>query len=182
MNKRTKKLLTFDEVNHLVNYNPETGAITWKERDENEFPDLKLRRAWNAKYAGKEAGCVSSSGYMHLRIKGTLYYSHRVAWLISKGVWPSEYIDHINHEKIDNRISNLREASALQSVLNRRRSSSNKSGVKGVSWVEKCSAWQAKITKNRKTIYIEYFNSIEEAEKSISAKRNELHGLFACNE
>ena len=101
-------------LNKILKYNPETGELFWRKRDIGFFKKgkksaLHACNAWNAKNASKPAFTANdSNGYKHGRIFGVAYQAHRVAWAISNGKWPPEFIDHINGIKNDNRISNLR--------------------------------------------------------------------------
>lgn len=93
-------------------------------------------------------------------------------------MWPAQYIDHINGNPADNRIVNLREASPAENTHNKRKSHSNTSGIKGVSWHKRDKKWYAQMEKENKNIFIGAFKTIEEAAAAIKLKRKELHGDF----
>lgn len=107
-----------------VTYNPETGAFVWRERPVAHFPDGKPtpeQRAamWNGKYAGKPAFTSSCPrGYFRGAIRGKNLYAHRAAFALAHGRWPGGEIDHINRDKSDNRIENLREVSHRENRMN----------------------------------------------------------------
>jgi hypothetical protein len=93
-------------IRELLDYDPETGHLTWR-----------VDRAMRVR-AGDRAGYSDYSGYITIRINGTNYQAHRLAWLWMKGEWPEEEIDHINRIRDDNRWSNLREANRSGNVVN----------------------------------------------------------------
>lgn len=146
-------------------HDAETGLLYWK----------KSKGRANA---GDIAGSKAKNGYLTVRINGVLYYVHRVVWFLEKGYWP-EHIDHINGDRSDNRISNLREATQDQNRKNLRMKVTNKSGFKGVSWHKSWNKWIATITKDRKHILIGGFTYPEEAAIAYDNAAVKLHGNFA---
>lgn len=154
-----------DYIRSVIDYNPETGVFIWK---------MKMGTA----YAGDEAGTVFT-GYRHISINRKRYSAHRLAWIIYYGEEPSGYIDHVNRDKLDNRISNLRECDYSENTINQGKRITNKSGYKGVSsdgWV----GWRADVWKNRKQYYLGRFDCKIEAAKAYDEKAIELHGEFAA--
>jgi hypothetical protein len=123
----------------LVSYDAETGALTWKEREESSFRSGEHSAArrcaiWNAKHAGRSAGHVDlTHGYARLAIAGRVYKAHRVAWQLHYGEVPDGHIDHINGDRTDNRIVNLRLVDNQANAQNRKRQRNNTSGAVGVS-------------------------------------------------
>jgi hypothetical protein len=91
----------------LWEYDEITGVLRWKVK-----PCPKVR-------VGDPAGHPNSNGHLHVCYRGKIYLVHRVAWLISTGAWPVHEIDHVNGLRADNRLSNLREATARQNQRNR---------------------------------------------------------------
>lgn len=91
----------------MLSYDPETGVFTWLKRKPKRMP-------------GDVAGYVNSNGYVKIRVGGTKYSAHRLAWLHYYGVWPSQFIDHINWNRSDNRIANLRDVSHAVNAANHR--------------------------------------------------------------
>ena len=107
-----------------VIYDPETGGFVWRERPAEHFPEGRPtpeRRAamWNGKYAGKPAfTSACPRGYLRGAVRGMNVYAHRAAFACVHGRWPAGEIDHINRDKSDNRIENLREVSHRENRLN----------------------------------------------------------------
>lgn len=159
----------------LLNYNPHTGLFIWKER----AGDDAVTRRWNSNYAGKPAGCSSGgSGYIRISIDGCSYQSHRIAWAMFHGRWPTSYIDHISGDKHDNRIANLREASPEQNSRNSKVSSRNSSGFKGVSWHKKDKYWRAVIHAQGKQIRLGTFDNPESAARAYEQASIKYHGAY----
>ena len=118
-------------IRDTLDYNPETGVLSWKERK-----DRKVN--WNHRWTGKTAGHVHEvTGHIIIQIKGrSAYGAHRLAWVHYYGEWPKDQIDHIDGNRQNNRISNLRCATNSENNRNRGPQSNNLSGYKGVSWHE----------------------------------------------
>ncbi|UIW10530.1 HNH endonuclease [Aeromonas phage BUCT695] len=126
---------------------------------------------------GDEVGNISKSGYREFSLKGKRYYTHRVIWFIHKGTWP-EIIDHINNDRLDNRIENLREATQFQNahnVIARNCTSS----YKGVYWDKQCSKWKSSCFAFGKKHFCGTFTSEWEAAEAYNKKALELFGEFA---
>lgn len=153
----------------LLDYNPETGVLTWRERSPEHF-DNGSRTAehkannWNARFRGMPAlANISNNGYYRGPIMGQYMLAHRVIWALETGSWPEQQIDHINGNKLDNRRCNLREADHITNGRNAKRKSNNTSGHNGVWWFAARKKWCAEITVNRKSIKLGYFEKIEDA-------------------
>jgi hypothetical protein len=128
-----------------------------------------------------EAGYPNSRGYLTIGFKGKKHFVHRVIWFIVKGKQPPPTLDHVNNNITDNRIENLREANTAQNMHNASLRKDNKSGVKGVFWLEKRKRWVAKISHNKKNIFLGNFKHLIDAEEAVQQARKELHGDFANN-
>lgn len=92
-----------------VSYDPETGQF------------LRLVSLSNKAKEGAVAGCVNVKGYWRISICGRKYMGHQLAWLVTYGAWPSHAIDHVNGDRSDNRISNLRLTNHVENAQNMRR-------------------------------------------------------------
>jgi hypothetical protein len=153
-------MLSQDELKTLLEYCPETGIFYRKVKTTNSIN------------AGDVAGCINSIGYRTISLNNRSYLAHRLVWLYAFGYFP-KFIDHINGDRGDNRLANLREASRSENNRNCGMRSNNSSGYKGVSFVSRCNKWRAFINIDNKQIHLGYFNSAvlaNEAYKSASLK------------
>ena len=163
------KELTVDLLNHLFEYDKETGNLIWKIKPSSRGHSVKV---------GDIAGTLKSHGYLCVGINYNSYRAHRLIFLMHKGYLPKT-IDHINGDKLDNRIENLRAATVGQNQHNRKTNANNTSGYKGVGWSKAQKKWVARITLERKNIHLGYFANVEEAAEVVRKAREELHGSFA---
>jgi hypothetical protein len=125
----------------------------------------------------EKSGTVDGGGYIQTGIKGRYYKNHRLIFMMHHGYCP-EYIDHVNGNKLDNRIENLRAATHSENLYNRKLQSNNLSGVKGVSWDKSSKKWKARISVDGKDLLLGKFDSIEEARDTVNEARKK-HGEFA---
>lgn len=164
--KKPEHLLDVKTISDFLDYNPESGVFVWK---------VKTR----ARNIGDVAGNTNWRGYTSIWINGEQYYAHRMAWAICNGAWPSCDIDHINEDKSDNRICNLRIASRSQNMFNRGKNKNNTSGFKGVSFCKDTGRWMAQMSIYGKSLKIGRFDTKEEASRAYFEKAKELRGEFA---
>lgn len=146
-----------------LSYDKGTGLFTWLDRPASHFNTKRGRSIFKAVYAGKQAGDLSREGYVVIGLFGKLYKAHRLAWMHVFGELPKDWIDHINRNRSDNRIENLRLATPKLNAENASMRSDNRSGVKGVSWHQKSKSWVAQISHHRKKIHIGCFQTVEAA-------------------
>ena len=139
---------------------------------------LFYRRVIGSMKIGRKAGSVNSRNYYHVEIKSKNFLVHRLIFLMHKGFLP-EFIDHIDGNKQNNCIENLREASNADNCSNARIRKDNTSGFKGVSWHNKQKKWVAYANKNLTRKYLGLFASLEDAASAVMRARSELHGEFA---
>jgi len=158
--------LTVDLLKHLFDYDKETGNLIWK---------TALAKKTNV---GDIAGCKCSRGYCYITINKKSYLAHRLVYLMHKGYLPKT-LDHINGQRADNRIENLRPASLSQNAHNRKINRNNKSGYKGVCFNTKAKKWLAQICHNSKNMSLGFYDTPEEADAVVRKAREELHGTFA---
>lgn len=164
--------LTVEYVRSLLDYDPETGVFTWRDRP-NIHPSV------NARLARKITGASDNgSGYSRITIDNKRYYAHRLAWFYVHGEWPEGQIDHINGTPSDNRITNLRLATNSQNHANTCRRRDNTSGFKGVSWDKRRGHWRAAIRSGGKQHHLGYFNTAEEAHATYAEAARERFGEF----
>lgn len=146
--------ITQNILKELLNYDPNTGLLTWKARSERWFRNAKSSKAWNKKHAGKVAGSIthiqsSSLSYVRIKILGKNILAHRLAWMLVHGAWP-EHVDHINGCGTDNRMCNIRSVQPATNLRNKKLHMNNKSGIPGVAWEVDRSKWRAEISINGK--------------------------------
>jgi len=119
---------------------------------------------------GMEAGGrTSSNGYLNIKFNGKMYLAHRIAWFIVNGEFPDGQIDHIDHDKHNNRMSNLRDVDASDNLKNKGKYKCNTSKTTGVYWYKDRSSWSAKIRINSKLINLGFFDEYHEA---VNARKN----------
>lgn len=160
-----KKPITSERLREILDYDPETGVLTWK-----------IRLSHRAK-VGCQAGSVSrADGYRHLKIEGGRYVAHRLVWLYMTGKWPTDQIDHINRQRADNRWINLREASASQNMANSHRRSTL---PRGVSFHKPTKRYQARIRWRGHQRHLGLFDTPEEASAKYVETARETFGEFA---
>ena len=133
----------------------------------------------NKKYlVGQEAGSIHQTGYRHVSWLGKVHKVHRLIFLLEHGYLPPE-IDHINSDRQDNRLKNLRPATRSENQCNRNALSNNTSGYAGVSWHGKSKAWVVRLMKNGKSKSIGYFKDLELAGLVSAEARSLYHGAYA---
>lgn len=155
---------TLEEMKEHLKYIPETGQF--------------IRLTYKDSHPSKIAGSPNNHGYIRIYVLGRVYSAHRLAFFFTHGRWPDGEIDHINGDRRDNRIENLRECSRFQNIQNVRRTKAN--GVpKGVFWDKRFQKWQVQIRANGRKVHVGYFKEITEAEAAAIKARQELHGDFA---
>lgn len=161
-----------DESSYLhecFRYDSETGKLYWKVRPLSHFFDSRAAAIFNKKYPGNEFGSFQRSGkgggvYRGGSINNKHFKTHRIIWAMAHGSIPDGVaIDHINHNKIDNRLENLRLVTDEENRRNCPLLKSNKSGFSGVHWYPHLKKWRSVINVNRKTIHLGYFNQKEDA-------------------
>ena len=121
---------------------------------------------------------TTGNGYVMLKFEQKRYSAHRIIFYMTHG-WCADVIDHIDGNGLNNRIENLRPATQAQNLANRKISSVNKSGVKGVSWNKEKKAWSAEIGYNHKKKKLGYFKDLNDAKEFVDLARQMVHGQFA---
>ena len=126
---------------------------------------------------GSEAGSIKNDGYLRIKYNGHEFLAHRIIWEMHNGLIPdSLFIDHINHDKSDNRICNLRIASPQDNQRNRSKNKSNSSGITGVYWNKKAAKWHSQIRVNGVRISLGFYENIECAAKA-RASAESMYGF-----
>jgi len=165
------------ELKRILKYNPNTGEFIWIARANKKAAAIKLNTV---------AGFVFSNGYRYIRINKKSRLAHRLAFLYMNGSIP-EQIDHINHNRDDNRWANIRPANVSINNRNLSIQKRNKSGYTGVIWFSPKEQWAARIGVEGKSIHLGYYDNIDfaigarlQAEKDYGFHKN--HGRKVRNE
>lgn len=158
-------MVTQDLLHALFLYH-EDGTLIRKVRTNPRAPE------------GTVAGCANKAGYLRIRVNGKLYMNHRLIWFMHHGTWPTA-LDHINGDKQDNRIENLRPCTQTQNMQNCKNKKSSTTGVKGVTWNKEKSRYRARLTVKGKEKFVGYYLTLSEAEEAIKVVREEHHKEFA---
>lgn len=148
----------------LIDLNPATGDLTWRERGRDWFATEKAWKCWNGRYPGTPAlATVKNHGYRAGAILGVYFLAHRVVWAMVHGEWPTE-CDHERGNRTDNRPAKLADATHSGNQRNCRRRIDNTSGRTGV-YLRKSATrpWQASIFYDGRLRLLGYFATKEEA-------------------
>lgn len=169
--KTSKADLTQEQVSKVLKYDAISGTLIW-------ISNLHSKRVIPGRIAGS---LVTSTGYRSITLFGTKYPEHILIWFIHYGVWPSGQIDHINQQRDDNRILNLRDVTKSENARNRSRNPHSKLGEHGIWFNSRTFKYVAEITLNGKKVYQKSFDDIDEAiearkTKSIELGFHENHG------
>lgn len=147
-----------------LRYEPQTGLLAWASPTARNVA------------SGDRAGGLSSGGYLSLKFGGRRYLAHRVVWLLAYGAWPAGVIDHINGNRADNRLENLRDCSPAINVQNQRRAHTNSaSGALGVVWRQKKQRWTASIKHAGRSIHLGYFRTQDAATAAYIEAKRQIH-------
>lgn len=155
-------MITHRRLLEVLDYNPKTGRFSWIGYKPGSKP-------------GK-CGCHIHHGYWGIRLDGRVYYAHRLAWFYVYGRWP-KHIDHKNCDGSDNRIGNLREATASLNHGNMGKNKKNTTGYKGV--VRWRNRFKAQLNHRKRCYYLGLFDTAKEAHMAYQKKAREIFGEFA---
>ena len=156
---RTKGLPSAEEIRRRLSYDPKTGTFT------------SLR-------TGAPAGGINGAGYHCITLKAFgKFLTHRLVWLCHHGEWPLFLLDHINGDKTDNRIENLREVTHAQNIQNSRVSKSSRTGARGVVLIGK--RFYGRIRHDGKVYSLGGYRTKEEAMGAYNKAATELFGDYA---
>lgn len=154
----------FERFSQALSYDPDTGVFTW-----NFSPRIGIK-------AGRVAGSFQSDGYRLIKLHGKRHAAHRIALLLTEGVWPPNLVDHIDGDKANNRLSNLRHATGSENLQNQRRAHRNStSGFLGVSIQRRDGKWLATIKAGAKRLRLGTFSTPEEASDCYQEAKRRLH-------
>ncbi len=161
--------LPIETIQEYLRYSPETGEFHW------------LKRSSDKTKVGARAGRERShGGYRQVTLLGQTMYEHRLAWFCIHGdIARGQTIDHINGDKGDNRLANLRIASRGENMANVGAKKDNTSGCKNVHWCATKERWIAKVKKNGRSIYVGTFRDFALAVNAATEARASAFGEFA---
>lgn len=155
--------LTVDRLRELLDYSPASGRFTW------------LTRRGRAA-AGSVAGAIHKYGYQVIQIDGKGYGAHRLAWLYTHGSMPTAFVDHINGDRTDNRIENLRDVPNDVNCQNRKGARAGKAiPLMGVRKATVGNKFSASITVKGVVIWLGSFDTPELAHTAYLAAKQEHH-------
>lgn len=160
---------TAEEIKRLLDYNAQTGALTWRTRG---YP------AWDARYAGTVAG-ATTGGYRQVSVQNKRYPVAHVVWVWMTGAWPKAQIDHVDRDPLNNRFANLREASSALNCANQGVRANNKLGLKGVHYDPTRKKYKAQIQFDRRKKHLGWFTTKEAAAKAYRRAAIILNDDFA---
>lgn len=146
-----------------LSYDPCSGVFIWKKTINSRA------------IKGRRAGRLWNKQYRRISINGVEYQEHRLAWFYVKGHWPKYEIDHINRDKSDNRIENLRDVVRSVNQQNKGITKANTSGVPGVSWLKREEKWSARISVHGERIWLGRFHDIKDAEIAYKTAKSIFH-------
>jgi hypothetical protein len=158
-----RQMVTPERLREVLNYDPSSGVFVWLVTLGNRAPK------------GTIAGRDNGNGYRRIAVDCHSYYAHRLAWVYIHDEWPENEIDHIDGNTMNNRITNLRQATNAQNMQNLVLRSTNTSGMMGVSWLKSLGKWEAYICVNCKKIGLGYFEDRGSASEAYLAAKQKLH-------
>ena len=129
----------------------------------------------------KQAGTINGSGYTVFKHEKKIYLVHRVVFEMHWGIVPNR-IDHINGNRSDNRIENLRQCTASENQSNQKKSVKNTSSVKDVFWTPKVSKWRVRVQFDKHRKDFGYYKELDTATLVAKQAREQMHKEFACHE
>jgi hypothetical protein len=157
--------LSQSRLRDILHYDPLTGVFTWRIALSKRTP------------IGSVAGNRGKAGYVYIRIAGSNYAAHRLAWIYMTGEWPPLEVDHVDGSRDKNEWDNLRLASSSQNNANRRTPLSKEHGLKGVRFND--GRWEARIQIKGSRVSLGRFSSAQEAQDAYRSAALEHFGPYA---
>ena len=159
-------MVAIDRLRALLSYDADTGAFTHR-----ALSSVKSRAK-----IGEVAGGPRKDGYYAVKVDGRLYPAHRLAWAYVTGEWPTQQIDHINGDKMDNRFSNLRDVNTSQNKQNTRVARiDNTSGMLGAHKCAGTQKWKAQIRVDGKLKYLGLYATPAAAHEAYVLAKRKMH-------
>ena len=160
--------LTQKMLKDALSFDPKTGIFTWVNPSK-----------YNHMNVGDVAGGDDGIGYIRIRVAGKKYKAHRLAWLYVNGCWPLEFIDHIDGDRSNNAISNLRDVSRSINAQNQKQAHKNKvQGPLGVHWSARHRKWIAKLSLGGERFHSRYFATPELASAAYFEMKEKVHSGY----
>jgi len=162
-------MISVERLKQVVSYDPDAGLFTWLQSRPGCAP-------------GSNCGTVSPHGYRIIFIDGKPYRAARLAWFYMHGEWPSGHVDHINGNKLDDSICNLRDVSPQENARNQRLNKNSKTGVNGVRWREGRRVWEAYIRMNGRWSFLGQHRTLFDAvaARKSAESRHGFHANHGC--
>jgi hypothetical protein len=159
-------MITQEILKQYLSYDSETGIFTWIKKPNSRTNRIKI---------GSSAGWLEN-GYIRISIFNQTFQAHRLAWFYIYGCFPKE-IDHINIDRLDNRLCNLRKVTHQQNCFNFPLNKKNTSGYTGVSFVKKLNKFRATIVINYKQKHLGVFKTAEDANLAYQNAKKLYHTI-----
>lgn len=157
------KIITQKQLKELVIYDPTTGIFIWTEKE-------------RGRRFKKQVGRIHTSGHLRVKLFGSFYYLHRLAWFYVHGKWPKDKLDHKDHIRYHNWIGNLREATNIVNGRNRKLNLNNTTGFIGIR-LTPSKKWKAGIKVDGNNIHLGTFKYKKDA-IAIRKKANKKYGFY----
>lgn len=167
-----------EQIADVLRYDADTG----------DFYRMKGGGNYSKMLVGKKlALATNSTGYKVVNVVGKSLLAHHVAWFLHYGRWPEDHMDHIDHDRTNNRIENLRIASHKINAKNVAIYRNNRSGLHGVAWISGARKWRARINADRRCISLGMHDTLFDAaaaRKSAELKHgfHQNHGVLVSAE
>lgn len=156
--------ITKEILNFLFEY--KDGELYWKFSLSSKSPK------------GSIAGSIKQDKYRRIGLNKKPYLAHRLIFMMFHGYFP-QVVDHIDGNKLNNRIENLRAANLSENQHNRKMSKTNTSGYKNVTWNKRKSKWLVNVRVHSMDFHIGYFDDVELADLAAQEARDKYHKEFA---
>ena len=146
--------LTYDYANYLFKYDPETG-------------NLYKRINGTDNFRSKPSGTKTKTGYVQIGVDGKLYLAHRIIMLlVNKSLSDESQVDHIDHNRLNNKLNNLRVVSQSGNMRNCGKRSDSSTGITGVVYHKRARKYMSYISIGGRKMHLGLFNTLEDATRA----------------